>query len=469
MSENIKTIEKCKTKITPLVRKCMESKTCIDLNKNNPLFLDRANEALKGQPFIMEKQYTTDVEAGSVFSYKVVRKNMSDAEYDIGRKLNSLRGEINNFCYTFEKPLLDGLYGNSYYDSSGLIEHVDGKSLGTEMYMDNLYAHYQRENFDNFNDSKREKYHSIFLQVFLALHIAFGRFGFVHNDLHPDNIIITTFPEERWVDYPVRLINKTFRVKTKYFPTIIDYGLSQIIDENGKVVMDDRFDLRVYCLVKKYCIPIRDWTKLFFRYPKIGKFLYGDDKKMEVLGVVDSILRPILDDSYRHLPNLSKVLKISKMSEQYPFLASLYDLQHSDVVNALLHTFTERYPSKLIFRDCYLVDFYQKIPDFVLDTKNDLFIETYVSLLSEKGDGFIDTDDETINTICDTLYEEMRNLLESSDRPRSVMKSFKINDDILRIQEKMAMIPVKNRGKFKKLDELVQKHLKKLSESIIKF
>ncbi len=456
MSENI---EKCKTKITPLVKKCMESKTCIDLNKNNPLFLDQANEALKGQPFIMEKSYASWVHMGSVFSYKVVAKNMdmSKAEYVIGRTLNSLRGEINNFCYTFENRL---------------IEHIDGKLLYDELFDDKLLhclGQSYNQNVKNFDDSKREKYNSIFLQVFLALHIAFDRFGFVHNDLHPRNIIITTFPEERWVDYPIRLINKTFRIKTKYFPTIIDYGLSQIIDGNGKVLIRNR---PAYSLVEKYCIPIRDWTKLFFQYPEIGKILYGDDKKMAVLGVLDPILRPILDNSYWHLPNLSKVLrisKISKISDQYPFLSSLYRLQHSDVVNALMKTFTERYPSKVIFRDCYFVDFYQKIPDFVIDRKNDLFIKTYVSLLSEKGNGFIDTDDETINTICDTLYTEMIGILSDSNRLRSVMKSFKINDDILRIQEKMAMIPVKNRGKFKPLYELTQKHLKKLSDSIIKF
>jgi hypothetical protein len=319
----------------------------------------------------------------------------------------------------------------------------------------------------NFDDSKREKYNSIFLQVFLALHIAFDRFGFVHNDLHHGNIIITTFPEERWVDYPIRLINKTFRIKTKYFPTIIDYGLSQIIDGNGKVFMQNR---PAYSLVDKYCIPIRDWTKLFFEYPEIGKILYGDDKKMAVLGVVNPILRPILDKSYRHLPNMSKVLrisKISKISDQYPFLASLYHLQHSDVVNALMKTFTTSYPSKVIFRDCYFVDFYQKIPHFVLDRNNDIFIKTYVSLLSEKGDGFIDAieTDETINTICDTLYREMIGILSSSK-----YNGFRqTNDDILRIQEKIAMIPVKNRQKFKTLDGLVQKHLKKFSNSIIKF
>jgi len=243
-------LKKCKTKITPLVRKCMESKTCVDLNKNNPLFLDSASDVLKGQPIHIKKSYKEHVQEGSVFSYKVIRKTFDKDstglyEYIIGQTLNNLRGEINNFCYTFETPTPE---------KTILIEHVDGSSLYAEMKRDNIH-------------NNLEKYHSIFLQVFLALHIAFGRFGFVHNDLHAENILITTFPEERWVDYPIRLINKTFRVKTKYFPTIIDYGLSQVIDQNGKVIMDQDFSL--YDLDRKYCIPIRDWTKLFFRYPQI--------------------------------------------------------------------------------------------------------------------------------------------------------------------------------------------------------
>ena len=250
-------LKKCKSKITPLVKKCMQSKKCVDLNKNNPLFLDRAGDALKGQPIHIKKEYKQNVEEGSVFSYKVIKKTFDEDstgiyEYIIGQTLNNLRGEINNFCYTFE---------TATPEKTILIEHVDGSSLSDEMKRDT---------------KNLEKYHSIFLQVFLALHIAFDRFGFVHNDLHAENILITTFPEERWVDYPIRLINKTFRVKTKYFPTIIDYGLSQVINENGKVIMDP--DFSVYDLDRKYCIPIRDWVKLFFQYPAIGKMLYGSNR-----------------------------------------------------------------------------------------------------------------------------------------------------------------------------------------------
>ena len=441
--------KKCKSKIKLHVKRCMENKACIDLNKNNPLFLDGANDALKDQPIHITKSYKENVEEGFVFSYKVIKKTFGPDlsghfEYLIGQTLNNLRGEINNFCYTFQTNTPKKTF---------LIEHIDGSTLYDEMVRDNIHD----DHFNDDNDDKREKYHSIFLQVFLALHIAFGRFGFVHNDLHSGNIIITTFPEERWVDYPVRLINKTFRVKTKYFPTIIDYGLSQVIDEKGKVVMDQ--DFSVYDLNKKYCIPIRDWIKLFFQYPKIGKILYGDDKKMAVIGVIDPIIRSYMSIRYAILPAISKIQHLNEM------IPSLYSLHNGDVVNALLHTFTERYSSKLIFRDCYLVDFYQKIPTFVLDRKNDLFIKTYIHLLSQNGDGFIDTDGvvESVNTICETLYEEMRDLLAS---PYGGFRQ--TNDAILRIQEKMAMIPVKHRATFNRLDSPLQKHLKMVSDSIIK-
>lgn len=442
-------LEKCKTKITPLVRKCMESTKCIDLNKNNPLFLDGASDALKGQPIHINKSHKENVEEGSVFSYKVIKKTFDKDssglyEYIIGQTLNNLRGEINNFCYTFQTPTPH---------QTILIEHVDGSSLYDEMKRDDIY--------DNFDDvQKHEKYHSIFLQVFLALHIAFGRFGFVHNDLHSQNILITTFPTERWVDYPIRLINKTFRIKTKYFPTIIDYGLSQVIDENGTVIMDPAFSY--YDLNTKYCIPIRDWTKLFFRYPEIGKILYGEDKTMSVIDIVDPILEPLLNKSYDILPKISKIPKIPKRkAPSQEIISSFYHLHNGDVVNALLNTFTRSYPSKLVFRDCYFVDFYQRIPDFVIDPKNDLFIKTYVRLLSNGGDGFIDASD--IDKTINTLYMEMHDLLSSPYKGL-----LQTNDAILRIQEKMAMIPVKNRGKFKTLDGLIQKHLKMVSDSIIK-
>jgi len=189
--------------------------------------------------------------------------------------------------------------------------------------------------------------------------------------------------------------------------------------------------------------------------------LYGDDTKMSVIDIVDPILEPLLNKSYDILPAISKVKTKTDASVQ-----RFYHLHNGDVVNALLNTFTERYPSKLIFRDCYFVDFYQRIPSFVLDRKNDLFIKTYVRLLSN-GDGFIDAsgvvERRDVKTICDTLYTEMRDLLASP------YKGFrKTNDAILRIQEKMAMIPVKHREKFNQLDKHLQKHLTMVSDSIIK-
>lgn len=440
-------LKKCKSKITPLVKKCMKSKKCIDINKNNPLFLDRAGDALKGQPIHIKREYKKNVQEGSVFSYKVIKKTFDmDStglyEYMIGQTLNNLRGEINNFCYTFETPTPE---------KTILIEHIDGSSLSYEMKRDT---------------KNLEKYHSIFLQVFLALHIAFSRFGFVHNDLHFENILITTFPEERWVDYPIRLMNKTFRVKTKYFPTIIDYGLSQVIDGNGKVVMDP--DFSVYDLDRKYCIPIRDWVKLFFQYPEIGKILYGDDKRMSVIDIINPILEPTLNKSYAILPSLSKIKSLDiamiKDARSVDTLNDFYHLHNGDVVNALLNTFNEKYPSKLIFRDCYFADFYQRIPSFVTDHTDhtNIFIKTYVRLLSN-GDGFIDSPEASITTICDTLYDDMRDLLASP------YKGFRqTNDAILRIQEKMAMIPIKHRGKFKTLEGPLQKHLRMVSNSIIK-
>ena len=451
-------MDKCKKLISSDVKKCMKSTSCISIQKNNPLFLESASSILKNvkdEPIIINKSYKSNVKEASLFSYKVVKKifdkDNGEHEYLIGQTLNELRGEINNFCYTFE---------SSTPSTEFLIEHTNGVSLLDEMKKDNVYNNESR--IIN-NPDLREKYHSIFLQIFLALYIAFNRFGFVHNDLHDENIMITTFETEQWVEYPVRLINKTFCLKTKYFPMIIDYGLSQIVDNKGDIKMISE-GFVCYDLSERYCIPIRDWVKILYYKPILSRMLYGNDKTMEIINHpnIKKYLSPyfrrnygILLASYRI--NMWKMLESNKK----PIIA-FYNINYGDIVNALSNTFQESYNQKIIFRDCYLSDFYQKIPTFISHpSTSSIFIEAYIKLLEGHGDGFI----EDQNIVSNEVYDELEKIYQSM-QPYSISSFRLVNDMILRVQEKASMIRSTHR---KNIDEYVKNRLEWINHSIIKY
>ena len=68
----------------------------------------------------------------------------------------------------------------------------------------------------------------ILLQINLAILLSQIRFGFIHYDLFPWNIIIKTYKEPITIEYPY-LYGKTYKITTNVVPYIFDYGKSSII------------------------------------------------------------------------------------------------------------------------------------------------------------------------------------------------------------------------------------------------
>lgn len=60
-------------------------------------------------------------------------------------------------------------------------------------------------------------------QIVSALDIAYQECGFVHNDLHDENVLMRPLPSETFVP-----ISKFDYVRTSYIPTIIDYGRATV-------------------------------------------------------------------------------------------------------------------------------------------------------------------------------------------------------------------------------------------------
>ena len=139
--------------------------------------------------------------------YKIIEKtaNLHEAFVNL-YCINKLRKEIPNFSYCFG------------YDSEKEIvytEMIQGDTLKEWLISDKF-------NFRVFLD--------ILVQILLALEVAQQRFGFVHYDLTPWNIILKKV-DRREVIYNINS-EVSYSVKTTLIPVLIDTGRSHVVYKN---------------------------------------------------------------------------------------------------------------------------------------------------------------------------------------------------------------------------------------------
>lgn len=121
------------------------------------------------------------------------------------RVLNNLAKEIPNFVYIFNEV-----------EGNVVIEYIKGESM-------DKYISSNRFNMNEFT--------LILAQLCLALKIAQDKYGFVHWDLKPWNIMIQRFSKPKTFDYAISM-DEIYRVKTEVIPVIIDYGKSHVVYNN---------------------------------------------------------------------------------------------------------------------------------------------------------------------------------------------------------------------------------------------
>jgi hypothetical protein len=132
--------------------------------------------------------------------------------------INDLIKEIPNFRYT---------YFINKEQNSTVSEYVEGVTL--QQYIN-----------DGCSFSELIK---VLLMVNLSLCVAQERFGFVHYDLYPWNIIIKKV-EKRSISY--RLKHNIFKVETDIIPVIIDYGRSHVIQDNVHYGTIEQFKTKLF-------------------------------------------------------------------------------------------------------------------------------------------------------------------------------------------------------------------------------
>ena len=175
-----------------------------------------------GSREVVFKSDTTQslIEKTTFVNFPVILKNIRDRsqskqiesyhEVFVGKTcMNELLKEIPNFVYTIGEHQQENNF-------QIVTEHIEGISF---------LEYLQNKSFN------LEEYLFILSQICLALMVAQRKFGFVHWDLMPWNIILQFHPKP--VEHYYVISNEmVYRVRTNVIPVIIDYGKSHVIYNN---------------------------------------------------------------------------------------------------------------------------------------------------------------------------------------------------------------------------------------------
>lgn len=368
-----------------------------------------SNKVLKKQAHIKveKKEFIIDTKTFAMIK-KTFPKRNGQLEYHIGRMLNTLKQEIPNFMYTFSSPTPN---------TDFMIEYIDGITISQDIAASSGLS----------EDECNKKYASILLQVFMALFVAFAYYGYVHNDLHQENVMIVTYPTERWITYHLRPLNKKVSIFTKYLPIIIDYGLSQI-DENDQQIIMTGFEQ--YDLDPNYCIPIRDYVKFCYglgNSPQIENmltFLFNDHPSLFNLFLHRASNLTYLSSEYNILPCYKRLLSESARNISIRNLQYLYNLTPFDVISHLFTTLPSKLSNFINIEESFSI---HKIPIFLKysdeNVQNKMFYKQlsylYLNKLMQKNvnlsqfskdySTFKDSFDQLLKKINDSAVQRISN------------------------------------------------------------
>jgi serine/threonine protein kinase len=260
-------------------------------------------------------------------------------EYFIGtRALNSLREYVPNFCYTVGMFRCEG-----FNNPSGFISDFKRgntkicKTGGNVNYV--VYETIPGPTLSKYLENVNSRLYGYFIQIVLALQIAYERFGYTHYDLHTGNVILRKLPEPIDIEYVVG--GKTYVVlQTDAIATIIDYGFSHF--QYGGVQLGGN-DFPEYSIIPTRCSGGFDVHKL------LGYILYVLDgsynNQGEFIQSWIDVYSLFHSDPYDILKNRRDKQKLSKtfergarnffaLDKEYPE----YEIEPVDILNHLINT-----------------------------------------------------------------------------------------------------------------------------------
>lgn len=150
----------------------------------------------------------------------------------VGNILNEMREITPIFSQVY------GLVACDAYFENGKLCNMEGKTpvLLMEKIKGITFAKWLENAKDKNTLDDAYRYLFILMIVFSGLYFANARYGFVHKDLHPENIMVRELEEEVYV--PIILGTETIMIKTDTIPAIIDYGYSTINVEVPRYILE---------------------------------------------------------------------------------------------------------------------------------------------------------------------------------------------------------------------------------------
>lgn len=222
--------------------------------------------------------------------------------------LNGLKKYIPNFYYVYDMFSCDNV--DTYYERvlSFCDYEGDFNILAGERVPDAIPLRKYLQNMTP------ETFNIVFLQLMNALNLAYRTSGFVHGDLHLDNVLVRIF------DSPVKVpiynpdLSYCGYINTTIVPYIIDYGYSHINTETGNTAIPrDSYwpGLSIY--------PSYDTHRLFMAAAiELNKVsdLTSDEKFYEVLLQLSKEIEMDNDKSTQEIRELEPYYKLSYEREK---------------------------------------------------------------------------------------------------------------------------------------------------------
>lgn len=290
-------------------------KTCKNNSIDNILIKSRQIKKLK----ILKKTFESDEELSIVtvantkingVENKVIIKDFYD-EYEMMYELfiaNILKND----------PIIEqhicGYYGKKTESYKLILEFVQGKTIND---MENL-------SMKDFSD--------IMSQLFLLLHYAYTKYGFLHGDLHTLNfLIVYNSNNEDMFNISLPLSNGKFiKYKSHYKLVFLDFGLSHIkykFHSNNKVKNVRMVPLEEDIIGFDYSIPLVDISKLLVHI--MVEIIYENKhKKLSEVGVyIVNLIQYLYSMIGKPNKNINAKF-FEKTSENYSYL---YDLINSNL------------------------------------------------------------------------------------------------------------------------------------------
>lgn len=138
---------------------------------------------------------------------------------------NQLKSIIPNFTYVY------GIFGCSYPNlvEKKVITFCDKNSTEKASYMmiENIKNSQTLRSFITSPESNPELVVLILIQILQALYVAEKKFGYRHNDLHYDNVLVKRFTNPITINYTSEHFEITGSLTTNFVVYIIDYGYSR--------------------------------------------------------------------------------------------------------------------------------------------------------------------------------------------------------------------------------------------------